>query len=447
VEKQHVSGLARWVSLAVIGALGAGTAACGASAPTAPARTAEDTPQAFSDARVLPTTASDTNIVAVTLRELQADTVVRRERIEVDCVNGVLTLQGEVAVPLAKLRAVEIAELGKGVRAVVDRLVLAAHPQPDYELEFLAASALAHDHVTYGEPIAAKGSAGTIRLTGNVDSNATRAIAENDVLAIPGVLSVENDLAVVPGPRSDGRLLGEVTRVMNDDPWIDDARVHIEVGQQVVRLSGNVNSAAERARAERDAHACSPEGVDVTALRIDPIADGTLRGQPAVPRTDDDLTRAFFDAVRRDPRVRPFVPGIQVRDRVAVITGQAPNRDAALAVADDARNVVGMADTHIELDALAMSASDDDGAVRAGARGVIDRDPRLSVLRLSVDVLHGRVTVSGEVPSEVDRRRALAAVASVPGARGVDDEIRVDRPTLPHPKRPPTGVTSLQRPE
>ena len=410
---------------------------CGAAAPAPSSPDGHAATNAADGARrrhvfpSAPPATSDAHIVAVLLRELQEDRVAGRARIEVDAVNGVLTLQGEVPAQLVKERAITVAQAIRGVRAVIDRMVVGAKARPDYELEFLAASTLSTDHVTFGEPIAAKAKDGVVRLTGNVDSEATRWIAEADLLAIPGVLDVADDMAVTPWARSDGRLLREVVRVVSDDPWIDDARMRIAVNRQVVVLSGAVNSAAERARAERDARACSPDGVDVTALRIDVISDGTLREEPAPPRSDDDLTRAFLDAVARDPRVRPFVPGVQVRDRVALLTGEAPNHDAARAAAEDARNVPGMADTHVDLEVAAAAAADDDGAVVFEARGVIDRDPRLSSLHIVVEVLHGQVDLRGKVPSEVDRRRAVAAVAGVAGARGVDDELVVENPTLP----------------
>jgi osmotically-inducible protein OsmY len=421
-------------ALAAVVALAAG-AACGTSGPAAKTkapepRSAEAALAAGASQRTPAVT--DTWIVAVLVRELQGDPVVGRERIEVDCANGVTTLHGEVSNRLAKDRAIAIAEVVRGIRAVVDRVTVEAKPRPDYELEFMAASALAADPAIAGQPIGVHAHAGVVRLAGNVTSNATRRIAESDLLALPGVLEVADDAAVVPAPRSDARLVLEVARLLHDDPWIEDARVHVAAKGGVVRISGVVDSAAERSRAEVDARACTPTDVDVTELRIEAVSDGTLREDPAPLRTDDDLTRAFLDAAARDPRVRPFVPGIQVRNRVAVITGEAPDSDAAQAVEEDARNVPGMADVHVDLD-VATATARTDAAVLAQARGVIERDPRLSARRVSVEVLHGWVTLRGNLRTESERRQAVAAATSVPGVRGVDDELVVDPPTLAHP--------------
>jgi len=375
---------------------------------------------------------SDTWIVAVLLRELDGDVVVARERIDVDCVNGVLTLQGQVGDRLAKERVIAIAQVVRGVRAIVDRVSLTPTPRPDYELEFVAAGAIAADPATAGESIAPHAHAGVLRLTGNVESNATRRIAESDVLALPGVLDVADDLAVVPGERSDDRLRTQVERLMRDDPWLDDTRLRVVTRKGVVRVVGSVNSAAERARAEADARATSPRDVDVVALRIDAKADGTWRDDPAAPRSDDDLERAFVDAVARDPRVHPFLPGVQVRDRVMVITGEAPDVDAAQAVGEDARNTPGVADTHVDV-RVAPAVGETDAAVLYEARGALEHDPRLASRHIAVEVVSGRVSLRGNVASESDRRRAIAAATSVPGARGVDDDLIVDPPRLARP--------------
>jgi osmotically-inducible protein OsmY len=415
-------------------AVAAGVAGSGCAASRAPAtaRTATEPPSAPGVASPRAPAATDTRIVAVLLRELNADAVVARERIEVDCVNGVLTLHGEVGARLGRDRAMAIAQVVRGVRAVIDRLSVAARPRPDYELEFVAAGAIAADPATAGEAIGAHARGGIVHLTGNAASNATRRIAEGDVLALPGVLDVVDDLAVVPGPRDDGRLAAQVRRLMRDDPWIDGARVRVLARNGAIHMDGSVNSAAERARAEADARATSPRDVDVVALRIQAASDGTLRDEPALDRTDDDLERAFVDAVARDPRVHPFLPGVQVRDRVLVVTGEAPDVDAAQAAAEDARNLPGVVDTHVDI-RVAPAVAETDGAVLYEARGAIEHDPRLSTRHIAVEVFHGRVALRGSVGSEADRRRAIAAATSVPGARGVDDELVVDPPRLARP--------------
>jgi osmotically-inducible protein OsmY len=271
--------------------------------------------------------------------------------------------------------------------------------------------------------------AGVVRLTGVADSNASRRIAEDDVLALRGVLQVIDDLAVEPTRRTDAQVAREVDRILRDDVWLDASQVEERVSRGVVTLTGSVKSAAEKARAEDDALADSPEGVNVVALRIDPIDDGTSRSDGRAARTDDDLTAALLDAYARDPRVRPFVPGIEIRSGVAVLTGTAPDPWAARAAAEDARNVTGMEEAHDDLNAPAKGA-ESDATVLHEARGAIDSDPGLSARGLTVEVLHGRLALRGAVASESERRHAISVATSVRGVLGVDDDLVIDPPKL-----------------
>lgn len=305
----------------------------------------------------------DSRIVAVLLKELRDDAVASHESIRVDAVRGVLTLSGTVSTRLAHDRALERARLVRGVRAIVDRLDLAPMPRPDYELEFAVAGVLGHDPVTVGQRIAAQSRSAVVRLMGDVDSNAARRAAEADVLSIPGVIDVVDDLAVMPGRRPDARIAEEEARVLGDDPWLDTSGLRLQVREGVVRLTGHVRSGAERARAECDAHAVSPEGVDVHRVVITGgYDDGTLRGGDVPTHSDADIALALIQAFARDPRVQSFVPSIDVRNGAVALSGQAPTRAAALAASEDARNVLGVTRVRNAVEAGPETSRPDVGA-------------------------------------------------------------------------------------
>jgi osmotically-inducible protein OsmY len=417
--------------LAAFGAIAAGavSTACAGSAPARPSRTAAARPGASLDTRVESRASPDAWTVRVLIRELEADQAVAHEHIDADCLNGVLTLRGSVSAPLAKERAVAIAAIVQGVRAIVDRISVADRPRTDSELEWRAASALAADAVTAGGPVGARAHVGVIRLTGVVDSSAAKRIAENDVLAVPGVVTIVDDLAVEPSKRTDAQVTREVQRTLQDDPWLDDSRLEARTSNGIVTLTGAVASAAESARAEDDARASSPEGVDVAALRIDPADDGTRRSQGAVTRSDVELAAALYDAYAMDPRVRPFVPGFEIRSGMALLTGSAPDPETARAAEEDARNVPGMAGAHDSL-SVSTAAPETDALLLYEARGALDRDPKLSSRGLTVEVLHGWVALRGNVASEAERRDAISVATSVRGVRGVDDDLVVEPPRL-----------------
>jgi osmotically-inducible protein OsmY len=281
--------------------------------------------------------------------------------------------------------------------------------------------------------MAAQVRSGTIRLTGTVESNVGRRVAEEDAALVPGVRRVVNDLAVDPMPpraRADRVVAHQVDRVLESDPWLDRTDVRVAVEHGVVRLQGTVRSAAERARAESDARATSPRAIDASALRItDSADDGTLRAAPPATRPDTEIRQAIADACRADPRIRPFVPEIDVRNGVVVRTGSAPNARSERAVAAVADDVPGVVTVRNAMRATPTAPQTDD-TIRGDILDAVRLDPALGRTKLWVEAVAGRVILRGSVPNDTARVEALALAASVPGVTDVEDALIVEPPRL-----------------
>ncbi len=386
---------------------------------------------------------ADARIVSVLLRELRGEPALvggsgGRAHITAACDDGILTLQGEVGDQLAKQRAIALAGVVRGVRAILDEIQVVSRPREDYELEFAVASALARDPVTAGQPIAARARGQVLRLGGSVDSNAARRAAESDVLAVAGVRDVIDELVARPplvgaGVRNDdARLAHEAERMVRDDSWLDGARVRATAAGGVVKLVGSVGSWTERARAEADARETSPVNVDMNGLRVEAHDDdGTLRSSPPVAggaSTDAELASALTEALFRDARLRGFLPEIDVRGGMVALTGIAPATDVARAAAEDARNVLGVLAVHDDLNVPTREARD--RTVLYETRSALERDPGLGGQHFTVDVWHGRIFLRGSVASETQRLRAISVASSIPGAQSVEDALFVLAPTL-----------------
>jgi osmotically-inducible protein OsmY len=416
-------------------AMGAAAGAC--AAPPVPLAHAPAPVQAtMTDNPIDEGVVPDAWIVAVLRRELAADGALANQVVGVDSMLGVVNLDGNVDARLPKERAVEIARVVHGVRAIIDRIAVVPRPRPDYELEFAVAGALSSDPVTSGEHIGARAHEGVVVLSGDVGSEAERRIAEADVLAIPGVRDVLDDLAVRPrrpgARRDDARSARAAARLLHDDPWLDDSHVEVSVERGILHLKGWVGSPQEWARAERDASQAAPGGgVDAGALRIDRwIDDGTLRGRPALARSDGDLGQALLDALVRDPRVHPFVPTVDIHDGVVILTGVAPNQQAALAATEDARNLPGASAVRGDIKAAPNLISESDAALRNQVVAALQRDPVLSRQDIVVEVFDGRVFLHGRVATEADRANAIALATSAPGTRDVHDGLLLAPPRL-----------------
>jgi osmotically-inducible protein OsmY len=364
--------------------------------------------------------------VAVVDRELEADRVVSAEHIGVDSKDGIVTLQATVATRLAKERAAAIPHVVRGVRAVVDRIDVAERPREDHQLDVVVAAILSADPATRQQRIAARSDGGVVQLTGEVDSYAAREIAVSDVLGIPGVVRVIDDLAQHPRKGSDDQLTETVKRYIGDDPWVNDAQVRVSTDHGKVTLAGFVGSDVEKARAEEDARMATPHELDATGLRVDRWTDdGTLRARPPRAVSDREIGQTVLDAYVADPRLHPFVPTIDVREHVVILTGAAPNAEAKAAAREDAQNTSGVIDVRDDMKLMSGVARRTDAQIRTEVIDALVRDGLLRRLHLAVEVVDGCVYLRGQVPSESDRLHAIALATSARGARRVDDSLEL----------------------
>jgi osmotically-inducible protein OsmY len=419
-------------SLAVL----CGVVACGGAPPPAPleAPTALRGTPAFQ-----PTgSVSDAAIVATMQRELGNDPVTGSESFEVTSQGGVVVMHASVATPLAAKRALEIAHVVRGVRAIVNNVSVVGALRPHRELELAVESALRRDPATAAQRVHVRVERGAVRLSGEVDSAAVRGAAVNDALGVPGVGDVVDDLVVRGTAGSDSQLAAAARRAIADDVWLDGAAVLVDAGGAVVRLHGWVATRLELSRALADAWAAAPVAVDARRLQLAQLADdGTLRESPPQSRSDAELTQSLLDAIVQDDRVFAFAPTVDVHRGVFVLTGVAPDAATARAIASDAREVPG---TRAVLDYLKTPPTVRplmDADLRHEITRAIEADPALAGSYVTITVLDGRVYLRGTVPDDETRFRLLALAAAVPATRDVADGLVV---------APSIGVGSMQRP-
>lgn len=406
-------------------------AVCVALASSCASRSAR--PTGLAPALARDTATSDLRVPDATLEkvlagELAADRAFVHPTIGITSRRGIVTLAGTVDSQWAKARAVELARVVRGVRAVVDRIDVLQRARPDYELDATVAYEVSRDPaIAEGERIVPHARDGVVNLTGLVDSAGARVVAERDVLRIQGVRSVTNHLEVSPHRREPGSVEALAKRLLRDDPWLGDMDVRVRVDDDALHLAGFVAGPRQWARARVDASlASSLVSVDMSSLSVDRGADdGTTREGPVAGRSDGDIGQALLDACVVDPRVPPFVPTVDVVAGVVVLTGVAPNPRAAFAVADDARNVVGAAAVHDDLKTVPTVYEQSDDSIAAQIRRTLAADPRLARASIDVDVRRGRVFLRGTVADAPDRVRAIDLAMIPPGARDVFDGLAV----------------------
>ena len=285
---------------------------------------------------------SDDAIVRATVAALTSDPTAQTNPIQVTSSGGVVTLSGVVDDRLAPRRAVAIAHVVRGVRAIIDRIDVRSFPATDAEIEGAVTSALRADPVTATAQVAARAHEGLVTLSGAVDSEAARLAVKDDARATPGVCDVVDDLSISPVQRSDAHVQDEVARRFHDDPWLLGAPIFAWVDGGVVHLRGKVAHFEQVVRAVQDARFAAPDAIDVSHLRLDGGIDSSVERRIVEPVfSDGEIAATLLSVYAMDPRVAPFSPKVDVNHGVIVVTGTAPSKDAARAAEEDAYNLSG----------------------------------------------------------------------------------------------------------
>jgi osmotically-inducible protein OsmY len=142
------------------------------------------------------------DVRAAVYEELSADPLIDTDDIEVEVLNGAVSLNGTVPSQAQCSEAAVAARRVLGVTAVHNLLDVAL-PSDDYgddsALAQLANQALAAN-VSVPEGIQASAHEGSLLLTGTVSSSAQRVAAENAAAGCAGVLSITNEIVVENSP-------------------------------------------------------------------------------------------------------------------------------------------------------------------------------------------------------------------------------------------------------
>lgn len=404
MKRTHIKGL---FILLIIGAFG-----LYAQRPTAGAETA------------LP---EDIQISHAVDDELMEDPAVMADRIDVSTDEGIVQLDGAVHHILARDRAVAIAETIKGVRGIVNRIVVAPPPRADRAIRKDVEDALASDPATEEWEITADVDDGVVSLNGEVQSWQEMEIALQVAKGVKGVQEVENHLRIdYTTERPDREIREEAEGALRWSAYVDDALIDVEVKNGHVTLSGTVGSLAEKSHARDAAWVAGVESVDYDRLDVKWwTRDDRLREDKYVKKTARELETAVKDALRYDPRVNAFDIEPEAQAGYVTLRGTVDNIKAKRAAAQDARNIVGVwaIDNKIKVRPRPTA----DGLIERRVEEALLRDPNIERYRIDVDVNDGIVSLYGTVDSTYEKSLADDAAARQAGVRDIRNFLTVNR--------------------
>ena len=338
--------------------------------------------------------------------------------IDVKTHGGIVVLTGITDNLLARERAEEIALAVRGVRGVVNELLISTADVPDDVLQRRVAQALADDPAASGYNVRCAAADGVLTLSCGVQSWAEKQLVLRVVRGVWGVRRLAaDDLAVHWGEivNSDEEITTQIRELLDWDIRVHSALVEIRTTDRVVHLTGTVGTAAEKAHVETIAYQAGARRVDARDLFVAYWAmTPELRRSKYAARTDADIAGAVQDAFRYDPRVLSYQPTVVVHGGVVTLSGAVSNLRAKHDAERDARAVVGVWDVQ-NLLKVRTNRFIPDANIRQSIQDALARDPYVGYVQFSVNVTNGRASLYGLVQSHFAQEQAGTVAAGVNG--------------------------------
>jgi len=358
--------------------------------------------------------------------EFKHDAGVSYHLVDVRVHDGIVTLEGSVDNILAKERAAEVARTVKGVKSIVNRLIVRPVLRTDDMIKQDVNWALLYDPTTESYEIQVMVKDGRVILDGTVDSWQERNLAATVARGVLGVKDLENRIKVdYKTRRSDLEIAADVRSRLQWDIWVHSPSLKVKVKNGKVILSGKVGSAAERSRAHRIAWVTGVKAVDSGKLEVDWLLAEAMRRKEEHPvRSDKEIKQAVKSAFLYDPRVFSFNPDIRVNAGVVTLTGVVTSPIAKQAAEQDASNTVGVWRVRNHLKVRPVKPVSDEN-IRENVDKALAGDPYLDRREISVGARNSKVYLYGEVDSPFEKTRAGVLASKVKGVVDVDNFLTV----------------------
>ena len=221
-------------------------------------------------------------------------------------------------------------------------------------------------------------------------------------------------------PRSDIEIWREVLESFRRDERLDSTNINVDVTNGVASLLGEVSSFSQKKLAAELASRVR----GVTAV------ENGLRVVPPTHRTDADIANDVRASLREDVRINLADRiGVAVNGGVVVLTGVVESLDQKASAADDAQAVPGVVDVVDDLEVI-PNIIRLDAEIENDLRRKLIEDTIVDASDIGIHVTNGIVTLTGTVDNLYQRQAAEDDAWSLPGVRGVVNELRVSLPPV-----------------
>jgi len=255
---------------------------------------------------------------------------------------------------------------------------------------------------------------GLVTLTGAVDTLAEKLAAGQAAQDAPGVIMVENRLAVTTqGDLRETVIRQDLDRAAGEAGGLPGMTWDLDDG--VVRVAGVTNSIAS-------AHEAATRMAEVPGVKA--VEHHLHVASGGLPQDDASLKSRVEEALHADADLDLLPIEVSVREGVVTLSGRVDDLAQRLRAQETAEAVPGVG--HL-VNQVIPETGETGGEPRLEQqiREALRHDPLVDERRVLVTVVDDIAFLGGEVRSVDDRVRAEAVAQGVPGIRSVVNDIQV----------------------
>lgn len=369
--------------------------------------------------------------------ELLSSEVVASHKIDAVCTDAIITLSGKVDNLLARGAAFEIAQHVRGVKSVVNQILVITDPREDDQISEDLKDAFQSSDVLEKADIQFEVNYSVAKMTGTVRSQVERELAEQIAQGVKGLVEIDNQLKLVDvNRRPDTEIQEELERLFESDALLSDSEIDVSVSDGKVMLIGFVPTSLAKSRAERFAAQSGANTVDVRGIQIDyDRYDGTRRRSRLIGLTDDEIIDTVELALRYDPRVLSYLKTIEVSSEggTVTLTGEVGRLNVKESAEETARGTLGVWRVK---NRLKVRYPDEEPTAREiidYVQSAFQRDPYVSRREIRVHCRNGHVSLYGLVDTNFEKKAAGWISGTQKGVVHVNNYLSVAKEWEPKP--------------
>ncbi len=349
-------------------------------------------------------------------------------KMDIQVKKGVVLLSGVAPSLLFRERPAALSQQIKGVRSVVNKIIVSHSALKDSELKNRVDIALSFDPAASNYPIKVTVKKAKAMLTGQVPSYQARAAVKEAVMNVFGIQAVnDSEIKILPNfVRNDSEIESEIRSRIQSDAWLVNAsQLKVSVKNSQVTLSGKVATPSDYNRMMNYGWTRGVKGVDTTQLKTEPALRVSLeKSRMHMPLPDALVQRAVLDSFKYTPRLALSEPIVGVHQQVVTLSGPVIDERSKQLAVEIAQSAAGVA--HVKnLMTILQPKKEIATSLSSKLRAALDTNPSLKTEEIVIAVYADQVYLGGIVSNVLQKQLAEKIAQNLPEIKDVTNNILV----------------------